>query len=87
MNGIRIMMVIAAALPCACALAHDASTSQQPAQEPAQTTSTTSFGGTSSMSGESGTPAALTRQQVYQQLIQSRSSGESQRLQELYHGN
>ncbi|KAE8757860.1 DUF4148 domain-containing protein [Paraburkholderia madseniana] len=44
-------------------------------------------GTTSSSAGESGSAAKLTRQQVYQDLIRSRQSGEQSRLWgDLYHG-
>lgn len=87
MKTIRIAAAIAAALQSMCAMAQDVTTTPQPSQDPAQSSAITSFGGSTTGSGGAGSPVGLTRQQVYELLLQSQRNGESQRMLEFYKGS
>lgn len=83
MKTLRIVAACAAALLVGQAWAQDqpaptATMTAQPAQD---------VGGVTDMSrSDAGAPMSLTRQQVYQDLLQSERPGEQNRLQQLYHG-
>ncbi|WP_375542621.1 DUF4148 domain-containing protein [Paraburkholderia sp. CNPSo 3272] len=88
MNRLHIVVAFAAALLCTSALAQDTAIAVQPAEEPTpNNVTTTSFGGYSAPTSETGSPTGKTREQVYRELLQSQHSGESARLQQLYKGN
>jgi hypothetical protein len=81
MNTFRNVAVCTLALIAANTWAQDPSAAQ-PAEPPAQ-----DVGGVTSPRMDAGVPRSVTRQQVYQDLLRSRQSGEQQRLDsDLYHG-
>jgi hypothetical protein len=83
MKTLRIVAACAAALVVGHAWAQNQpGTTETATAQPAQ-----DVGGVTDMSrSDAGAPRSLTRQQVYQDLLQSQQSGEQSRLHELYHG-
>jgi hypothetical protein len=82
MKALRIVAASAVVFAVGSAYAQDASTQTQPSQDLA----TTSVGGTPSTATEMGSPAGKSREQVYNELIQSQHNGEADRMRELFKG-
>jgi hypothetical protein len=82
MNVLRIVAASAIVFATGSAYAQDASTQTQPSQNLA----TTSVGGTPSTSTEMGSPTGKSREQVYNELIQSQHNGEADRMRALFKG-
>jgi hypothetical protein len=82
MKALRIVAAGAIVFVVGSAYAQDASTQAQPSQDLA----TTAVGGTPSTSSEMGSPTGKTRQQVYNELIQSQHDGEAARMNALFKG-
>jgi hypothetical protein len=84
MKALQIMAAgaIAIAFAVCSAYAQDASTQAQPSQDLA----TTAVGGTPSTISEMGSPTGKSRQQVYNELIQSQHNGEADRMKDLFKG-
>ena len=83
MKTLRIVAACAVALFVGQAWGQDQpTTTQTMTAQPAQ-----DVGGVTDISrSDAGGPQALTRQQVYQDLLQSQQSGEQSRLHDLYRG-
>ena len=85
MNTVRIAVAAAAAFFAGSALAQSQSDSQTQAGTPPPAQD---VGGSPMSTGAAGAPAALSRAQVYQDLVRSEQSGQQKALNEgLYHGN
>lgn len=84
MKTLRIVVLGALTLTCAQAFAQDTPAMQQ---TPQAAQGTAAVGGVPSMSSEMGAPMGKTREQVYQELLQSQQNGQAARLQELYKGS
>lgn len=84
MKTLRIVAIYAATLIAGQASAQDKVNVPQDTPPAAQ-----DVGGTSQISGsDSGSSMKITQQQVYNELVRSRQSGEQERLQhDLYRGN
>ncbi|WP_120346057.1 DUF4148 domain-containing protein [Paraburkholderia fungorum] len=82
MKALRIVAASAVVFAVGSAYAQDASTQTQPSQDLV----TTSVGGTPSTSTEMGSPTGKSRDQVYNELIQSQHNGEADRMRDLFKG-
>jgi hypothetical protein len=88
MNTIRIAVVSALTLICAQAFAQDATMTPQGSGSADQSAAATAVGGVPSSTSQMSAPMGKTRQQVYQDLVQSEQSGQLARLQQgIYKGN
>ncbi|MFM0504275.1 hypothetical protein [Paraburkholderia caffeinilytica] len=83
MKALRIVAAGAIVFAVGSAYAQDASTQAQSSQDLAAT----SVGGTPSTSSEMGSPTGKSREQVYNELIQSEHSSEAARMRDLFKGN
>jgi hypothetical protein len=86
MKTLRITAVSAVALVFGHAQAQDATVAPQPSSV-SQESATLSVGGVSNATrSDAGSPMGKTRQQVYQEYLRARQSGELDRIQSLYGG-
>jgi hypothetical protein len=86
MKTLRIMAASAVVLVFGHAQAQDATVTPQPSPV-SQESATLSVGGVSDASrSDAGSPIGKTRQQVYQEYLRARQSGEMDRIQSLYGG-
>jgi hypothetical protein len=86
MKTLRMVVIGAFTLTCAQAFAQDASTAPQSSDTAGQGSAALAVGGVPSTTGEMGAPMGKTRDQVYQDLVQSQHTSQAARLQELYKG-
>jgi hypothetical protein len=86
MKTLRIMAASAVVLVFGHAQAQDATVAPQPSPVSPES-ATLSVGGVSDASrSDAGSPIGKTRQQVYQEYLRARQSGEMDRIQSLYGG-
>jgi hypothetical protein len=86
MKTLRIMAASAVVLVFGHAQAQDATVAPQPSPV-SQESATPSVGGVSDAGrSDAGSPIGKTRQQVYQEYLRARQSGEMDRIQGLYGG-
>ena len=82
MKTLRILAINAIALFCAQAFAQEASTTPQASQDAAAL----SVGGSIPPQTEMGAPTGKSREQVYHELVQSKTDGEAATMRDIFKG-